>query len=263
MRPQTIFFTLVGLFSVVSARIPLKQLHKPQTKYFHEPGRSETLSHYDIRYYKKIVDYDTRLDSLQHLIRSWLQTTSKEGIETWIAHGTLLGWWWNGKLLPWDWDLDVQVSLETLNVMALKYNMTRHQYTSEEGSVKREYLLDVNPNLVERTRGDAQNVIDARWIDVEDIWPLRDTILEGVPAKVPYNFEEILIKEYRAKALVITEWEGHRWNTRTKIWDRNSGVPKGAEGKIIAIRSLLKEPQYSTDESGGFFHNLFRLVHWW
>jgi hypothetical protein len=51
------------------------------------------------RYFNEVVDYDTRLDTLKHMVRAWLQTTSKEGIETWIAHGTLLGWWWNAKVL--------------------------------------------------------------------------------------------------------------------------------------------------------------------
>lgn len=32
------------------------------------------------------------------MVRAWLQMTAKEGIETWIAHGTLLGWWWNAKV---------------------------------------------------------------------------------------------------------------------------------------------------------------------
>jgi hypothetical protein len=50
------------------------------------------------RYFDKVVDYNTRLDTLHHMVRAWLQMTAKEGIETWIAHGTLLGWWWNAKV---------------------------------------------------------------------------------------------------------------------------------------------------------------------
>ena len=121
--------------------------------------------HYDARYYKNIVGYDERLETLHHLMASWLKTTSAEGIETWIAHGTLLGWWWNAKLLPWDFDIDVQVTEKTLFMMGEKYNMTHWPYKSDDGKVEREYLLDVNPYSAERERGDGMNNIDARWID--------------------------------------------------------------------------------------------------
>lgn len=44
------------------------------------------------------MNYEARLDTLGHMTRAWLEMTAKEGIETWIAHGTLLGWWWNAKV---------------------------------------------------------------------------------------------------------------------------------------------------------------------
>jgi hypothetical protein len=141
------------------------------------------------RYYKEILNYDARLDTLTHLTRAWLEMTNRENIETWIAHGTLLGWWWNAKvrlkcaasrfqspkklipvrqLLPWDWDVDVQVHTDTLQMLGEKYNQTFHHYSSNDKSVNREYLLDVNAWAWERVRGDGNNIIDARWIDVRN-----------------------------------------------------------------------------------------------
>ncbi|KAI5787080.1 LicD family-domain-containing protein [Geopyxis carbonaria] len=227
------------------------------------------------------------------MVRAWLQTTAKEGIETWIAHGTLLGWWWNAKLLPWDWDLDVQVTADTLTMLGEKYNMTRHTYESEDKSVKRTYLLDINPWSWQRVRGDGMNIIDARWIDVrnglfiditgiadtgdpagilhcknyhrytvDDIWPLRDTVYEGTPAKIPYNYDEILIKEYNAKALVTTEYEGHRWNVKKKVWELAKDVPTGKKGQVQLSNPRVPS-KYSTVETGGIFHNIYRLIHWW
>lgn len=52
--------------------------------------------------------------------------------------------------------------------MGEKYNMSRHHYTSNDGTVERDYLLDVNPWIWERVRGDGFNVIDARWVDVRN-----------------------------------------------------------------------------------------------
>lgn len=283
---------LVTIAGVVSARPPRK---RADTKYFHEPGISHATGHYDARFFGGVVDYDTRSDTLKHLVKSWLQMTQQEGIETWIAHGTLLGWWWNAKILPWDWDLDVQVSAGTLNTLGEKYNQTTHKYKSEDGVVEREYFLDVNEWIWQRVRGDGQNVIDARWVDTrnglyiditgiaetdpvgspgilhcknyhryhyDDVWPLRDTLFEGVPAKIPYGFDEILIKEYHPKALVVTEYEGHRWNTHTKLWEPASDVPASERGQLPPNSAQIPE-KYSSVETGSVIYNLFRLVHWW
>lgn len=59
---------------------------------------TDVLGHYDIRYFKGVVDYDVRTDTLHHLMRSYLLFFQEKGLETWIAHGTLLGWWWNGQV---------------------------------------------------------------------------------------------------------------------------------------------------------------------
>ncbi|EON61750.1 hypothetical protein W97_00966 [Coniosporium apollinis CBS 100218] len=210
-------------------------------KYFHEPGNNDILGHYDVRYYHGVVSYDERTDTLRHMIRAYLQFFRAEGIETWIAHGTLLGWWWNGMLLPWDWDVDVQVSGATLAHLATHYNRTLHDYTSPSLAGPRSYLLDINPWSRERERGDGQNIIDARWIDtrnglyiditglsethpdlapgvvscknyhryrMEDLYPLRESLYEGVPALIPNDYVKILTDEYQEKALVEKEYEG-------------------------------------------------------
>jgi hypothetical protein len=73
---------------------------KGDHKYFHEPGGDDILGHYDTRYFHGVVSYEERTDTLTHMIRAYLNTFRELGLETWIAHGTLLGWWWNGKV--WD-----------------------------------------------------------------------------------------------------------------------------------------------------------------
>lgn len=247
-----------ALFIADSVAIPLvdtvKHLtkrKKEDTKYFHEPGGDDILGHYDTRYFHGVVTYDERTDTLQHLIKSYLLFFKDQDLETWIAHGTLLGWWWNGKMLPWDWDVDTQVSGATLEYMAKNLNHTMHHYKSEDGKVKRDYLLDVNPWAWERVRGDGMNIIDARWIDVRnglyiditglsetqpdimpgtwscknnhrykttDLYPMRESMYEGVPAKIPYAYDRILTEEYKQKALLLTKYEGHKWDSEKKEW---------------------------------------------
>ena len=137
-------------------------------------------------------------------------------------------------MLPWDWDVDTQVSGATLDYLGKNLNRTIHHYVSENKKVKRDYFLDVNPWIWERERGDGMNIIDARWIDVRnglyiditglsetrptqqpgvwscknshryhtrDLYPLRETMFEGVPALVPYAFDKVLTDEYSQNAL--------------------------------------------------------------
>lgn len=67
--------------------------------------------------------------------------------------------------MPWDSDIDVQVSETTLHFMAKYYNMTEHHFELPDVPDGRTYLMEINPNFVARTREDRANVIDARWID--------------------------------------------------------------------------------------------------
>lgn len=243
LRPFLLLCTLPLAFSATLQDEDGKRLVK-RGKYFHEPGGDAQLAHYDARYFKSRVPYEEVRLNLRYLIQSYLATLEEIGVDTWLAHGTLLGWWWNGQAMPWDYDHDVQVSTDTLYYLGKEYNMTEHTYTyiDDDGVMKNKtYVLDINPYHIEIGRGDGKNIIDARWIDVDngmfvditglterdpekspgiwgcknnhrykttDLFPLRVTEYEGVVAKIPYNFERILIAEYGAKSLVTTEWEG-------------------------------------------------------
>ncbi|KAK4122947.1 hypothetical protein N657DRAFT_552654, partial [Parathielavia appendiculata] len=225
-------------------------------KYFHEAGFSLELSHYDARFFRGPVPYATHRAILTHLIRSYLSTFRVTlGLETWLAHGTLLGWWWNGRIMPWDFDVDAQVSGATLAVLAERHNGSMHEYTLRNETSGRDetrvFLLDVNPFGTKVDRGTGENAIDARWIDVEtgmyvditalmerdpenspgvvscknfhwykmeELYPLRETVFEGVKAMVPREFEKVLVDEYGAKSLVVTEWEGHHFDAELKEW---------------------------------------------
>ena len=119
-------------------------------------------------------------------MQSYLHSMADLGAETWIIHGTLLGWWWNRKvrsllsstdpgesmyhskadtatlqIMPWDSDIDVQMSVPTVHFLACYYNMTIHSYR------QRDYMLEINPKYTDGSFEDRLNVIDGRWIDVE------------------------------------------------------------------------------------------------
>ena len=72
-------------------------------KYFHEPasheeGADSLLGHYDTRFFRGQVSYEDKKETQVHMIRAYLDTFREHGVETWLAHGTLLGWWWNGNV---------------------------------------------------------------------------------------------------------------------------------------------------------------------
>lgn len=200
--------------------------------------------HYDWRFF---TDFDTdegKRVILRKMVRAWLDFTSREGIITWLAHGTLLGWYWNGQSLPWDFDGDVQMPIREFDRFARLYNQS---LVIDESSGGR-YYVDVGPAYVERLRGNGKNVIDARFIDVdsgmyiditalayaeqqhkfhcknwhryelETVSPLRKTLFEGMEAYVPRDFESMLNQEYKKEPLTNTRFKGHFWNKYLKMW---------------------------------------------
>ena len=135
----------------------------PEEKYFHE---STFHSHYDGRFaYKPIHRSRARLKHLTALTQTFFFTMADIGVETWIVHGTLLGWWWNQRVLPWDSDLDVQMSEPSLRLLAKYHNMTEYRFSLPEFATGRSYLLEINSHYKIGNTEDELNIVDARWID--------------------------------------------------------------------------------------------------
>ena len=44
------------------------------------------------------LGYSERNQHLVALMQTYLATMADLGVETWVMHGTLLGWWWNKKV---------------------------------------------------------------------------------------------------------------------------------------------------------------------
>lgn len=58
---------------------------------------------------------------------------------------------------------------------------------------------------------------------------MRETIFEGVMAKVPYSYDKILVDEYKESALVNTQFNGHEWNPNARIWEKTEETLKKEE----------------------------------
>jgi len=90
-------------------------------KYFHESLFS---THYDIRFGTRYLNYDERHEVLRPQIQMFLTVMDNLGIDVVLMHGTLLGWWWNGRILPWDDDIDVMITETSLSHLAKHYSIT-------------------------------------------------------------------------------------------------------------------------------------------
>ncbi|KAK5398533.1 mannosyltransferase [Exophiala xenobiotica] len=188
--------------------------------------------------------------TLSAMMKSYAVTMSDLRAETWIAHGTLLGWHWNQKFLPWDSDIDVQMSVETLAGLVFR-NISEYRYPVAGEDRPRVYLLDINPHYTIMSTRDVANKIDARWIDTtngkyiditavhispgktghipfeqgsDELFPLQDASFEGISVKVPHDSDKILAEEYGKKSLTNTRYHWHRFNKAAKVWEAEISV---------------------------------------
>ncbi|KKK20584.1 hypothetical protein ARAM_004044 [Aspergillus rambellii] len=233
-------------------------------KYFQEPGNDHILAHYDSRYFRHPVSEEERAKTLTQIIHAYFDYFRENDLETWLAHGTLLGWWWNGRIMPWDWDIDTQVSEATLFRLADEFNNTIVRIPTSDPNVQQSYLLDINPWARQRDHHEGLNIIDARWIDMQtglyiditglskldpekhpnqlqckhdhkyqinDIYPLRMTSFEGVAAKVPFRYEAVLTDEYQETALTNMHYNDHTWIPELEEWVSDKELEELAKDK--------------------------------
>ena len=135
----------------------------------------------------------------------------------------------------------------------------------------RDYMLEINPDYYRETEWDKLNSIDARWIDMQsglfiditavrpnvtaraegrtqalmckdnhkynetDLFPLRDSMFEGIHVKIPFEYTWLLEEEYSKNVLTRDVWEGHKFNRETKLWEpvkgRKTRLPNTREGR--------------------------------
>jgi phosphorylcholine metabolism protein LicD len=122
------------------------------------------LAHYELRFYEGRLDPIDRVAVLHRIVRAWSRFTQRSQITTWIAHGSLLGYFFNGLIFPWDNDLDVQVTAKSFwDLVKLNQSIVIDYNNIESIGT---YLIDINPWFQSRKRN-PDNKIDARFIDLE------------------------------------------------------------------------------------------------
>ena len=191
--------------------------------------------HLDVRFYNSQFNYKI-YDKiiLRGLLSTLIRLCSENNVKCIIAHGSLIGYYFNKLMLPWDDDIDVVLLEDCLPIfLKIRHNTKFH-------------LLEINPNWKNRSPLDRQNVIDARLIckktgifiditfltynrvkkglincksphyyDIKDFLPLKKDIFEGLEVYVPNNIKKILTSEYGQRVLKPTY---QKWKFRNGIW---------------------------------------------
>ncbi|KAM9923683.1 hypothetical protein OXX59_005022 [Metschnikowia pulcherrima] len=174
------------------------------TKYFYEAllvsseRQWASGGHYDWRFFKGLKTHaDIHLPLLHGLISAWLRFTNANGITTWIAHGSLLGWYWNGLSFPWDADYDVQVPISDLHKLSRRYNQTVVvDFGADEKEVRLgRYFLDCGTWISHRDPGNGHNNIDARFIDMDSGLYIDITALAVSQTPAPARYDKGLPKQ--------------------------------------------------------------------
>ncbi|CDK30027.1 unnamed protein product [Kuraishia capsulata CBS 1993] len=178
-REQTYYESLQYSLSLTPKEIPKYfsevNIHWPATYRGHRV--SENGGHYDWRFFNGFIsegsldkqydgnNEDRRRMILHRMLKSWLAFTHEAGVVSWIAHGTLLAWYWDGFSFPWDDDIDVSMPIEELNTFSLRFNQSVVVADLDLGFGK--YFIDCGTFITHRIKGNGRNNIDARFIDID------------------------------------------------------------------------------------------------
>ena len=118
-------------------------------KFFKEMKNS---NHLDIRYGKHNLPIDTIHLQLKILLKETVDIFNKVNIPCIIMHGSLIGWYFGQKILPWDDDIDIVILDEHREKLK-----TLHSYQNNK------ILIEVNP-VIDTIQRDPHNIIEARII---------------------------------------------------------------------------------------------------
>ena len=108
--------------------------------------------HLDIRYGKHNLSKNNIHAQLKMLLAETVDIFNKIDIPCIIMHGSLIGWYFGEKMLPWDDDIDIVILDEHREKLK-----TLHGYQNNK------ILIEVNP-VIDTIQRDPSNIIEARII---------------------------------------------------------------------------------------------------
>ncbi|EDO18002.1 hypothetical protein Kpol_1054p49 [Vanderwaltozyma polyspora DSM 70294] len=168
------------------------------TKYFSEPNHVKSFAgkgwHRDKRFFNGDLPDDSQeyFQRLNAMIRTFQKFTKANGIISWLAHGTVYGYLYDGLSFPWDNDYDLQMPIKHLHLLAQYFNQTLVLEDPREGNGR--YLVDIGSSITVRTNGNGKNNIDARFVDIDSGLYIDITGLASTSAPVKHYMEDYIKK---------------------------------------------------------------------
>ncbi|GEQ71899.1 hypothetical protein JCM33374_g5585 [Metschnikowia sp. JCM 33374] len=187
----------------------------------HENSNDDWGWHYDWRFFNDALFYEkkdwTKAERvertniiLERLLRNWNRFAEEKGIVSWIMHGPLLSWYWDGLMFPYDVDIDIQMPISELTRLAREYNQTLVIENPSEGYGR--YLIDVGTYIHNRDMSDTGNHIDARFVDVDSGVSIDITGLAKSSSNLSEeNLEEDAKNDGDASAAVYNDRRKHSY----------------------------------------------------
>ena len=177
-------------------------------KFFKEPIG---LPHYDKRYFTRKYSHKEIQDKLRIMFCVLMRFLDQYNVKCWLAYGTLLGYYRDKDIIPWDDDIDVSLMFDDL------FKLPKKQI------IDNTYIWEVNP-YVKPFKLDTRNTVSARLIcmktgifidifanyihgdkitdsakltwNVKDVFPLVPTNFLECATYIPNNIKQVLIDYY-------------------------------------------------------------------
>lgn len=223
--------------------------------------------HYDWRFFNDALFYEkpgwTAQERivrsqiiLERLLRNWNRFAEEKGIVTWIMHGPLLSWYWDGLMFPFDIDIDIQMPISELVRLSKNYNQTLVVEDPTEGYGR--FLIDVGSYIHNRDIAKS-NYIDARFVDVDTGIYIDITAIAKSGANLPEEYKKnpIVVKpENDRSAQVYNDRRKHFYTLDQLLplhYTRLSGVPVFAPSNIEQRMRFLYSKGLTDYEYNGWY----------
>lgn len=194
-------------------------------KYFHEPKGHP---HYDKRYFKNVMTVGSIQEKLKELFPVLSKYLISKNIKFWLLYGTLLGYYRDKDMIPWDDDIDVGVLFDDLDKLPER-KIINGKYLWDRNIDARPCYHDGNNIVIARLicmetgvfidifgqciRKDEVMSSDGNIYDKKDIFPLVQTTFLGSHTYVPQNVKKVLTVVYKDLSIPkdrVKEYEEYR-----------------------------------------------------
>lgn len=226
-------------------------------------------SNYDWRFFTGIINKTPLLQLANSgLLKAFLRLTNRYGIRAWVSHGPLLCWYWNGLRFPWDPDVSVQLPIQDFQRLTQLFNQSivvDFGLNLNEETRYGRYFLDSTSFLSQRTKGNTNNIIDARFIDLDTGVKIDITALAVSNAVAPPRYYKQSTSSSEAlksmsnlernNLLQLYNCRKEQFITMRQLHTLRPSMVQGEYGYIPIGFELIMQNEYSSKGTASTFNN--------